>query len=416
MNIKDLVPGAQEKMKDMAKFAVDNITRLVQTYGPRECGEAGETNAQLDLLETMKGIADEAFRDEYKVHPRAFMAFVPLAGTALIGATALSLASAFTGKKKLMAGTGALVAGALASVVGEFVLYKEFLDPFFKEKTSGNVVGIRKASGETKKRIIVSGHTDSAPEWVYTYKLGSNGVVIVVAYALLGLAYTIGTTVYNAVGSNEDLGKKLALGQLAFLPAYGLLYKFTDSKNYVPGASDDLSGTHVALSALKFLAENDIRFEDTDVIALLTGGEECGLRGAKAFFKQHKDFVDDDVETVYMGFDTVCESDYMMIYTGDMSGVVKNDKQVAQLMVDAGKEAGLDIPTGTIPLGSTDAAAASQAGVKASCFVAMDPAPARYYHTRLDDVDNLSQDTIEKGINLALNAIATYADKGLPKA
>ena len=414
MNIKDLVPGAEGKIKDLAKFSVDNIAHLVGTYGPRPCGEKGETDAQLDMLETLKGLADEAYRDTFKVNPDAFMAFVPLAGTCLIGATASSLGAAFTGKKALNAITGGLVGAALSAVVGEFVLYKEFLDPFFKEKTSGNVYGIRKASGETKKRIIVSGHTDSAPEWVYTYKLGSKGVVIVAGYAVVGLVATIGATVASLV--KPDLAKKLALAELAFLPAYALLYRFTDSKNYVPGASDDLSGSMVAMSVMKFLKENDVRFEDTDVITLLTGGEECGLRGAKAFFKQHPDLVSDNVETAYIGFDTVRDMDFMEIYTGDMSGVVKNDKQVAKLLQNGAKDCGLDVGTGSIPLGSTDAAAASQAGVKASCFVAMDPAPARYYHTRLDTVDNLCEDTIEKGINIALNAVATFADEGLPQA
>lgn len=414
MNIKKLVPDADAKIKELAKFSVDNIAHLVGTYGPRPCGEEGETKAQLDLLETLKGLADEATREEYKVHPEAFMAFVPFAGTCLIAGTATSLGAAFTGKKILNAATAGLVGTALSAVVGEFVLYKEFLDPFFKEKTSGNVWGIRKASGETKKRIIVSGHTDSAPEWVYTYKLGSKGVTIVAAYALVGLVATIGATAASFL--KPDLAKKLALAELAFLPAYGLLYKFTDNKNYVPGASDDLSGSMVATSVMKFLKDNDIRFEDTDVITLLTGGEEAGLRGAKAFFKAHPEFVNDNVETVYIGFDTVCELDYTEIYTGDMSGVVKNDKQVAKLLVNGAKECGMDVPTGSIPLGSTDAAAASQAGVKASCFVAMDPSPARYYHTRLDTVDNVSEEAIEKGINIALNAIATYAEEGLPEA
>ncbi|MCQ2460798.1 MAG: M20/M25/M40 family metallo-hydrolase [Clostridia bacterium] len=414
MNIKKLVPDADAKIKELAKFSVDNIAHLVGTYGPRPCGEEGETKAQLDLLETLKGLADEATREEYKVHPEAFMAFVPFAGTCLIAGTATSLGAAFTGKKILNAATAGLVGTALSAVVGEFVLYKEFLDPFFKEKTSGNVWGIRKASGETKKRIIVSGHTDSAPEWVYTYKLGSKGVTIVAAYALVGLVATIGATAASFL--KPDLAKKLALAELAFLPAYGLLYKFTDNKNYVPGASDDLSGSMVATSVMKFLKDNDIRFEDTDVITLLTGGEEAGLRGAKAFFKAHPEFVNDNVETAYIGFDTVCELDYTEIYTGDMSGVVKNDKQVAKLLVNGAKECGMDVPTGSIPLGSTDAAAASQAGVKASCFVAMDPSPARYYHTRLDTVDNVSEEAIEKGINIALNAIATYAEEGLPEA
>ena len=66
-----------------------------------------------------------------------------------------------------------------------------------------------------------------------------------------------------------------------------------------------------------------------------------------------------------------------------------------------------------IPLGSTDAAAASQAGVAAASFVAMDPAPARYYHTRLDTADNLVPDTIAKGIEIAMQTVFDFDENGL---
>ena len=55
---------------------------------------------------------------------------------------------------------------------------------------SGNVIAVRKAKGETKRRIILSGHIDSAPEWTYTYKLGSHGAIYVAVPAILGLLYT----------------------------------------------------------------------------------------------------------------------------------------------------------------------------------------------------------------------------------
>ena len=64
-------------------------------------------------------------------------------------------------------------------------------------------------------------------------------------------------------------------------------------------------------------------------------------------------------------------------------------------------------------VGSTDAAAASQAGVPAAAFVAMDPAPARYYHTRLDTPEILEPDTIAKGIELALRCVFRFDEKGL---
>ena len=233
-------------------------------------------------------------------------------------------------------------------------------------------------------------------------------------YAVAGLAYDIASTAVSLTSKNHKLKKGLALGQLAFAPGFAALFAFTNGKRYVDGASDDLSGSYVAASTLKFLSDNDISFENTEVIALLTGGEECGLRGAEAFFKAHPELLSDGVETVFVGFDTVRDEEFMEIYTNDLNGLVKNDPGVCTLVQNAAKKCGRDVPFGSIPLGSTDAAAASRAGCKAASFVAMDPAPARYYHTRLDTADNIMPSTIEKGIEIALQTVFDFDENGLP--
>ena len=412
MNFRDLVKDASEQIKKCGDFAKDGITHICSEFGPRECGSDAERKAQEYMADVLKNYADEVTREKFEANPRAFMAFVPIAGSLLLGSTAANLFGAFK-KNKAAAVSIPLLAAALASVVGEFALYKEPLDPFFKKVESGDVVAIRKATGETKRRIIISGHTDSAPEWTYTYKLGSKGVVSVVGYALAGLAYDIASTAVSLKSKNEKLKKNMALGQLAFLPAFASLYAFTNSKKFVDGASDDLSGCYVANSVMKFLSDNDIRFENTEVIALLAGGEECGLRGTKAYFKAHPELQNDGVETIFVGFDTVRDAEYMMIYERDMNGLVKLDKDACALMKDAAAKCGEDVPLGAIPLGSTDAAAAAQAGIKAASFVAMDPAPARYYHTRLDTADNLRPETISKGVEIALQTLFDFDEKGL---
>ena len=412
MNFRDLVKDASEQIKKCGDFAKDGITHICSEFGPRECGSDAERKAQEYMADVLKNYADEVTREKFEANPRAFMAFVPIAGSLLLGSTAANLFGAFK-KNKAAAVSIPLLAAALASVVGEFALYKEPLDPFFKKVESGDVVAIRKATGETKRRIIISGHTDSAPEWTYTYKLGSKGVVSVVGYALAGLAYDIASTAVSLKSKNEKLKKNMALGQLAFLPAFASLYAFTNSKKFVDGASDDLSGCYVANSVMKFLSDNDIRFENTEVIALLAGGEECGLRGTKAYFKAHPELQNDGVETIFVGFDTVRDAEYMMIYERDMNGLVKLDKDACALMKDAAAKCGEDVPLGAIPLGSTDAAAAAQAGIKAASFVAMDPAPARYYHTRLDTADNLRPETISKGVEIALQSLFDFDEKGL---
>ena len=412
MDFRKILENAEKKLDSYAAFAVDGITDICSKFGPRACGSGSEKLAQEYMGEELKKYADCVTRETFDAHPKAFMSFVPIAGGLLLASTAANIAGAFK-KNKLSALSIPLLGTTLASVVGEFGLYKQPLDPLFEKKQSGNVVAVRKAKGETKRRIIISGHTDSAPEWTYTYKLGSKGVVTVAGYAVAGLLYDIASTAVSLTSKNAKLKKGLALGQLAFAPGFAALFAFTNQRRHVDGASDDLSGCYIANSVMKFLSENDVRFENTEVIALLAGGEECGLRGSKAFFAAHPELLNDGVETVFTGFDTIRDEEYMMIYTKDLNGLVKNDLDACNLVKNAAKKCGKDVPFGAIPLGSTDAAAASQAGCKAASFVAMDPAPARYYHTRLDTADNLCPETIEKTVEIALQTVFDFDENGL---
>ncbi len=410
MKFSDTLNNARSTLKDCTDFAVNGITNICKFYGPRPCGGESEQNAQFTMLEELKEFSDEVRRETFKANPEAFMSFVPIAGSSCIAASAVNLLSA--GKKsKAALGSLALLGAGVSSLVGEFLLYKKMLDPLFKEKESGNVIAIKKSTGETKRRIIISGHTDSAPEWTYTYKLGSHGSIVVLVPAIAGLVYTAATSA--AVLMNKKGAKKMALGQLAFMPAYASLYKFTNSKKYVDGANDDLSGCYLSMAVLKYLHDNDISFENTEVIAMLAGGEECGLRGSKAFFEAHPEYKNDGVETVFISADTIRDEDYMMIYEKDMTGMVKNDKRVCELLRKAAEKQGLDIPVGTIPLGSTDAAAASQAGIAAASIVAMDPSPADYYHTRRDTADILNPDCIEKILGVILEAVFDFDENGI---
>ena len=412
MLFSDSLLNAVTSVSQCTEFAVNGIKNICDSFGPRPCGEDSEKSAQEQMLKELEAFSDEVRRETFKVNPGAFMSFVPIAGTCLLGASALNSIAAKKNKKAAL-GSVALIGGALAGITGEFLLYKKMLDRFFKEKESGNVIAVRKATGETKKRIIISGHTDSAPEWTYTYKLGSHGVIMVAGYAVAGLLYTAATTGLILADKKPSVAKKMVSGQSLFYPAYSALYKFTNSKRYVDGANDDLTGCYIASAVMKYLSDNNISFENTEVIAMLAGGEECGLRGSKAFFEAHPEYKNDGVDTVFISVDTVRDEDYMMIYEKDMTGMVKNDKRVCDLLKRAGERQGKDIPVGAIPLGSTDAAAASQAGIAAASIVAMDPAPAQYYHTRLDTADILVPECIEKMLKITLDAIFDFDENGI---
>ena len=83
-----------------------------------------------------------------------------------------------------------LVLSALSLIfaIVEFLLYKKMLDPFFPKKTSHNVVAVRKPKGEVKRRIIFSGHSDSANEWRFTYYGGSKLLVPIIGLSFVGIS------------------------------------------------------------------------------------------------------------------------------------------------------------------------------------------------------------------------------------
>jgi len=399
-------------------YAIKQIKTICKSFGPRPVGSEAETKAQEYMKKELETSCDTVTREEYKCSDKAFMAWVPL------GAVLILLANiAFTFGLPVVS---IVLAGLeLFFIVTEFIFYLPILDIFFPKKTSGNVIGVRKATGETKKRIIIAGHTDSAFEWTYTYHGGHFAVLGIILTAVLALLLNIGGGIYAviAVGANNGIvwqGDNLALKIIAVItyvtiPVMGAAVMFCNYGRPVMGANDDLSGCFVSAAVQKFLSANDIRFENTEVVCALCGGEEAGLRGTKAYMKAHADEFknEKDVQTIFLAFDTVREHEFMAIYDKDMTGVVKNDTRVAKLLQKAAKNVGYDVPIKAIELGSTDAAAASQAGVAAAAFTAMDPSPARYYHTRLDTEDNLDPKTIEIGLKIALEAVYMFDEQGI---
>lgn len=415
MKASESVGRYESEVRLYTNYAIKNIKK-VSKHGPRPVGSEAEKNAQLDMLSELETSCDSVTREEFKCSDKAFMSWVPIGAVLLIISAAM-----FTLGLPIV--SLALSAVTLFFVLAEFIFYKPVLDIFFPQKTSGNVIGVRKATGETKKRIIFSGHTDSAYEWTYTYHGGHNAVLAIILTAVLAILVGIGGSIYaivtgadSIVWTSDNLAMKiLAVVTYVTVPVLVAALFFTNYKRPVLGANDNLSGCFVSAAVMKFLAANDIRFENTEVVAALVGGEEAGLRGSKAFMKAHAaEYKDEkDVQTIFISLDTLREHEFMAIYDKDMTGTVKNDKKVAALLQNSAKAIGYDVPVKAIELGATDAAAASQAGIPAAAFTAMDPSPARYYHTRLDTEENLDPKTLEISLKLALEALFDFDEQGI---
>ena len=173
----------------------------------------------------------------------------------------------------------------------------------------------------------------------------------------------------------------------------------------------------MAIAAVKALKDNDIRLENTEVVALITGSEEAGLRGATAFAKQHPDYArEENVETVFITYETLRELEYLGIYNRDLNGTVKNDQAACDIYKKCAARHGMDLKFGSVFAGATDAAAFSKAGWRATSVAAMNPEVEKYYHTRLDNYDNLSPECLSKVFDITLEFIEEFDKNGFASA
>ncbi len=404
-------------MRMYTNFAVRTIRKVCAEIGPREAGTQAELDGQNYMAKAVGDAADEVKQEEFRLSPRAFLGWPRISGICLLVALACGIANVVVNKvtgQQMNWAPWVFVAISvfmLAMIMTEFLFYSQFLDPFFPKATSHNTYCVRKASGETKRRIIIGAHSDSSIEWRPTHMGGNKFLYTAIVYPVIGWIYTFVMGVVML--ATHQLIDVMIWIDCVFLPGYIFLLFFMNYKVCVEGANDNLTGCMTAGAILKFMGDNDIRFENTEVVAMFSGAEEAGLRGAKAAAKLHPEFKDPNVETVFVAFDTIKDYDDMAIYLRDMTGVVGHDKRAVELVHTAGEQAGLDIERVTMFAGASDAAAMSQAGVPAVLFAAMNPGPPRYYHTRDDKADIMEPKTIEKCLEMALNMVFLFDEQGL---
>ena len=406
MKASESVQNYASSVRMYTNYTVRAIKKICKEIGPRIAGSDAEYKAHKYIAEEMKTCCDEVSVEEFKLAPEAFMSWVRIDGALVIIGVIFSLLG-------LPAVAIALTALALVLLFCEFLMYWEFYDFLFPKKISHNTAGVRKASGEAKQRIIFSGHVDSSHEWTYTRLGGKILLFAVGGYGVVSMFYLlISSILIVAKAASPEVLEILKWAQIACIPGGILVMFFVNFKITVEGANDNLTGTMSSVAIMKFLEDNNIRFENTEVVALAAGSEESGLRGSKNYIKRHLDELK-AIPTAFIGLETFRDYESMAIYARDMTGTVKMDPQVCALVKKAGELAGVDLPYSSVYVGASDGAAVQKLGIPAVTLASMDPGPPRYYHTRGDTADNMNMKTIEKCLDIALNTLFIYDEQGL---
>ncbi|MDR1806230.1 MAG: M28 family peptidase [Clostridium sp.] len=410
--------------EELVQYMVSGITNICDKFKNRGPGTKSERDAQAQLKTELEEYADEVIMEDFNEHPAAFMGFIPLAALLAVTSVALYWFNPANGSwlAWLLGGLSvALPLFAALMFVFEFLMYRDFVDFLFPKKVSRNVYGTYKPSGEVKKRIIFGGHTDAANEWTYQWLGGAAALAPVIFGGVVSIFYILGINIArlaNALPATSVDGPWKTLGWIAIatIPFTIAIMFFINYKIIVDGANDNLSANYISMAIIKEMKERGFRFENTEVGCLFSGSEEAGLRGAKAFAKKHKDeLIADGVETIFISLDTMTDPDQLMVYTRGCTGTVGDDKAVGDLLQEAGKNCGKELPIAGWYPGAVDAEAFSMYGLRSCGFCGLrhDPPPKYFYHTRNDNVDALNPECLAMSLDICLEAAEIFDAKGM---
>ena len=157
---------------------------------------------------------------------------------------------------------------------------RELIDFLFARKEGENVAGIVAPRGEVRRRVIFSGHFDSAFEFKLWYWFKNFSIPIMIA-AVFAFLLLFGASLARAIQNSRGFpggGAYTVLGIacIALLPLVALFLVF-HTRDLVPGAMDDLAG--------RTRKPNVVRARE--LVATL-GVERYGLRVAEVAKVLHK--------------------------------------------------------------------------------------------------------------------------------
>ena len=407
MNLQSII----DKKKEAAEYMVSEITHICKDFEKRDPGSKGEQQAceyMADVLKNECG-CERADVESFKENPGSFFGWIYFTITFVLAAVAISF---FYPLVSII-----LIVVGLLIVFMQFGLYKKFIDRFFPEKTGHNVTAVKSCKGEVKRRIFFNGHPDAAWEWPVNYKFGGVGFEGHAVICGIGAVYYLVISImlvakngleYVSFDADETLGLLRLIG-LVFVPFLIGLYWMWNENRIVDGANDNLSGCYMGIAILKALKEEGIEFENTEVGVILTGSEEAGLRGAKAWCAAHKGEFD-DVPTFIFSYDTIHDPKYLMTNYRDLNGTVKADKDVSDLFMEAAKELDISCKKGWVPPlgGATDSAAFAQAGFRATGVTGLNHKLEDYYHTRRDTYDNMNEQGLADCFAISVKALEMF--------
>lgn len=397
-----------ENLSTMTANAVEFTRDVTTRWNSRLAGSRSCLDCADYIRQTMDDFCDKTDAQEFSVHPTAFLGYIRInIGLFLIALMALWL------DQRLLATAAASL--ALVTIVLEFFVYWEFVDFLFPGKTGLNVWGTIEPSGEVKQQVYMTAHHDSAHVFNFLQNNGRwymakvmAGLSALFAMAMLTWVLLLG----RVVGMELNLLATFAAWVFTAWTPLVLMLWFFYSPEGTPGAGDNMICTAVTLEIGKHFADQKQAGNGLAHTRLVVGSwdaEEAGLRGARAFVKQHPELIG-EVKTYNFNLECLYDHQEMTLLTSDLNGFVPLSQPMADQCCSIAKDLGYEMRPIPFPFlaGGSDAAEFAKAGVEATCLAGMnwaDKGDLPAYHTRRDTIEAVDPQAVQRSIDLGIHYV-----------
>jgi len=380
--------GVPDAVEEHVKHVFALTDEVVEKFPGRVAGTEACRKAGERVKEEFSKYCDRGSvkMEEFGVHPQSFLKYIP-GLVVFYFAGALLLYFGFN--------AASLVCFTVAILVfyAQFLRYHHLLDPLFPKKKGYNIRGSIEPEGAVKQQIIICAHHDAAyvfqilarfPKLYFPLMMG--GVLLLI----IGFLVSLSASVLYLFGM--QIPSWIALALIA-CGVFELPFLFFTTGQVVPGAGDNMVAVAIAAETGKLFnaaKEAGSPLKNTRLILASFDAEEAGIRGARAFIRQHRKELT-DTKTFVLNMDTIYRLRDLNFFDADLNSTVWLSKEMAQECLDIAGALGYSARISRMSPGggSTDAAAFGEADIEATNLSAMsfnvkDYSQGFVYHSERD--------------------------------
>ncbi|HEY8347928.1 MAG TPA: M28 family peptidase [Symbiobacteriaceae bacterium] len=304
----------------------------------------------------------------------------------------------------------------LAPLVGELLCIPWLdLDWLVPRHRSQNVIARKPAvsgADSPRRTVVITGHYDTQrATWLFHPRMVRwLQVYFFIVYGLFALLPMV--LFFRMILPEQPWTGQILIGDsiLIALNAVFLLLCWR-SGGYINGANDNGSGAALVLALARHFAQEEL--PGTDLIFVLTGAEEVGTRGMKAFMRQARF---DPKTTVFINLDNLGGGTLHYLTGEGMLTVFPYSPQLTALAEEVARETGTEIRPKPNLLLPTDGLIPSKAGYHAISFLAfLKDGSLPNYHWYTDTLDQVDRDLLEAEERFLVAYVRRTA-AGLPEA